>query len=326
MPKCIEFFSLNIQSFHQCVNTYSLYSKLFNCEFNISFGFPRSDICDTCEKQPVEIKVAELNGNEDIVKQKKLENELHLRKADVFNLQLKEATKSPLARVIDGDTAVIAMDFQKNLPLPLTGVSQKFYKRQLWLYNFCILDCIHENATMYLYAEHYVGKGPNEVISCLDQYLSTLPATTKNLKIFADNCFSQNKNKYIVAYLQCLVHQKLEKIQVFYPLLGHSRLLCDRDFARIEKRRKRKDRVIKPSEWVNEIKNTDILNPFQIAYVEHPLTDDLSNDGIPVIKVKDCKKKFDLFLRPPKGIATIRGLLFQRGQQPMCRFSMTGAV
>ena len=190
---------------------YSLYSKLFICEFNISFGFPRSGICDTCEKQQVEIKAAELNGNED-VKQKKLENELHLRKADVFNLQLKEAIKSPLARVTDGDTAVIAMDFQKNLPLPLTGVSQEFYERQLWLHNFCIHDCIHENATMYLYAEHYAGKGPNEVISCLDHYLSTLPATTKNLKIFADNCFSQNKNKYIVAYLQCLIYQKLEKI------------------------------------------------------------------------------------------------------------------
>ena len=140
-----------------------------------------------------------------------MENELHLRKADVFNLQLKEATKSPLARVIDGDTAVIAMDFQKIFPLPLTGVSQEFYKRQLWLCNFCIHDCIYENATMYLHAEHYAGKGPNEVISCLDHFLSTLPATTKNLKIFAGNCLSQNKNKYIVAYLhlQCLVHQKL---------------------------------------------------------------------------------------------------------------------
>ena len=177
---------------------------------------------------------------------------------------------------------------------------------------------------MYLYAEHYAGKGSNEVISCLDHYLSTLPATTKNLKIFAKSCFLRNKNKYIVAYLHCLVHQKLENIQVFYPLPGHSRLPCDRDFARIEKRKRRKDRVIKPSEWVNEIKNTDILNPFQIAYVEHPLTDDLSNDGTPVLKVKDYKKGFDLFLRPPKGIATIRGLLFQKGQQPMCRFSMTG--
>ena len=107
---------------------------------------------------------------------------------------------------------------------------------------------------MHLYVEHHAGKGPNEVISCLDHYLFTLPATTKNLKIFADNCFSQNKNKYIVAYLQCLVHQKLEKFHVFYPLSGRSRLPCDRDFARIEKRRRKKDRVIEPSEWVNEIK------------------------------------------------------------------------
>ena len=74
---------------------YSLHSKLFNYEFNISFGFPRNDICDTCE-----IKAAEV---------------------DLFNLQLKEATKSPLARVIDIDTAVIAPSFNKNI----TGVLQK---------------------------------------------------------------------------------------------------------------------------------------------------------------------------------------------------------
>ena len=149
-----------------------LYEKFLVLVLSLKFNV-------TCEKQQVEIKAAELNGNEDIVKQKKLEIELHLRKADVFNLQLKEATKSPLVRVIDGDTAVIAMDFQKNLPLPLTGVSQEFYKRQLWLHNFCIHDCIHENATMYLYVEHYAGNGPNEMISCLDHYLSTLTSNNK---------------------------------------------------------------------------------------------------------------------------------------------------
>ena len=60
-----------------------LYSKLFNYEFNVSFGFSRSDICDTCEKQQVQIEAAELIGNKDVVKQKILENELHLRKANV---------------------------------------------------------------------------------------------------------------------------------------------------------------------------------------------------------------------------------------------------
>ena len=144
-------------------------------------------------------------------------NELHLRKADVFNLQLKEATKSPLARVIDNDTAVIAMDFQKNLPLPLTGVSQEFYKRQLWLYNFCFHNCIHKNATMYLYAEHYPGKGPNEVISCLDHYLSTLPATTKNFKILKFKFFIHFRDIAdcpVIATLLVLKNEEEEKIEL----------------------------------------------------------------------------------------------------------------
>ena len=93
---------------------YFLYSKLFNYEFNISFGFPRSDICDnTCEKQQVEIKAAELNGNEDIVKQKnwKMCCTYVKQMCLICNVPRKEAIKSLLATVIDGDTAVIAMDF-----------------------------------------------------------------------------------------------------------------------------------------------------------------------------------------------------------------------
>ena len=95
---------------------------------------------------------------------------------------------------------------------------------------------------MYLYAEHFAAKGPNEVISCLDNYISGLPLTTKKIIIFMDNCFSQNKNRYIFAYLQSIVHKSvsLEEAYVMYPLPGHSRMPCDRDFGRIEKRRRKK--------------------------------------------------------------------------------------
>ena len=120
-----------------------------------------------------------------------------------------------------------------------------------------------------------------------------------------------------------MIHKNLEKIEVLYPLSGHSRLPCDRDFAHIEKNR-RKVRVVKPSEWVNLIKETDISNPFQTVFVEHPLTDDMTHDGTPVVEVKDFKKGFDPFLRPPSGIATMIGLLFRRGQNPRCRYSITG--
>ena len=73
------------------------------------------------------------------------------------------------------------------------------------------------------------------------------------------------------------------------------------------------------SEWVNLIRETDRSNPFRVVYVEHPLTDDMLDDGTPIVKVKDCKKAFDQVLRPPGGISGIRGLLLQRGKEPMCR-------
>ena len=122
-----------------------------------------------------------------------------------------------------------------------------------------------------------------------------------------------------------MIYKNLEEIEVLYPLSGHSRLPCDCDFAHIEKnRRRRKGRVAKPSELVNLIENTDISNTFQTVFVEHPLTDDMTHDGTPVVEVKDFKKGFDPFLRPPSGIATMRGLLLRRGQNPRCRYSMMG--
>ena len=42
------------------------------------------------------------------------------------------------------------MDYQKNLPLPLTGVGQEYFKRQLWIHNFCIHDMANDTATMKL--------------------------------------------------------------------------------------------------------------------------------------------------------------------------------
>ena len=110
----------------------------------------------------------------------------------MFNTQIIEATDNARR---DGDTAVLAMDFEKNLPLPLTGVGQEYYKRQVWLHNLCIHNTVNEQATVYLYAEHYAGKGPNDVISCLHHHISRLPATVNQIILFADNCFSQNKNR-----------------------------------------------------------------------------------------------------------------------------------
>ena len=107
---------------------YWLYNEIFNTEFNISFGYPRSDVCDTCERQQVEIKAAERDNNAAEIRRLKTANELHLRKAEVFNVQLQEVTEKAKSQ---DDVVVLVMDYQKNLPLPLTGISQEYYETAL---------------------------------------------------------------------------------------------------------------------------------------------------------------------------------------------------
>lgn len=143
---------------------------------------------------------------------------------------------------------------------------------------------------------------------------------------YYNNCFSQNKNRFIFAYFQKTVHShpSLKEINIKYPIPGHSRMPCDRDFGRIEKKRRKKDRVILPSEWVSLIKSTDQQKPFKIVYVEHPLTDDMQPDGTPVVKVKDFKSALDSITRPVNGISLFRGARFVKGEFPQSRNSMTG--
>lgn len=170
-----------------------LYRDIFNYEFNLSFGYPRSDICDKCEKLTADIKSVQAGGDNGKAQELNAEHELHIRKADVFNVQMREDAEAAKSA---GNADVICMDFEKNLPLPLTGIGQEYYKRQLWLHNLCVHSMASDKApNMYLYAEHYAGKDPNDVIACLNHYIEDLPDHISKLTIFADNCFSQNKNR-----------------------------------------------------------------------------------------------------------------------------------
>ena len=43
---------------------YWLYEDIFNHEFNVSFGYPRSDVCDKCELFTAQIKAGERDGDQ----------------------------------------------------------------------------------------------------------------------------------------------------------------------------------------------------------------------------------------------------------------------
>jgi len=47
-------------------------------------------------------------------------------------------------------------------------------------------------------------------------------------------------------------------------------------------------------------------------------------EGTPIVRVHDYKTAYNLLIKAPTGISTIRGLLFKRDQIPLSRLSMTG--
>lgn len=111
--------------------SYEKFRQIFNEDFNISFGQPRKDICSTCEKNNILKEAAVANNN--IQEKINLERaqELHLRKSEVFLKRISTTEKEQNETKLS-----ICMDFQKNLPLPVTNVSDEYYLRQLYLHNF----------------------------------------------------------------------------------------------------------------------------------------------------------------------------------------------
>lgn len=232
-----------------------VFAKIFNYQYNIGFGFPRSDKCEKCETLHVKIQATDPNSFEELLDLLSQQEE-HWHNADVFYDEMKKEKIDQLGP----DEHCICFDYQKNLPLPVTNVTAEYFLSQLWLYNFCIHDMKTNQSTMFLYSEHYANKGSNETTSCIKYYIEhILPANCKKLIIFCDNSFAQNKNRFMFLILQAICEARNMEVIMRYPIPGHSRLRCDADFGLIEKRRKSTDKFSFPSEYVKIIKDSQQL-------------------------------------------------------------------
>ncbi len=132
----------------------------------------------------------------------KLEFEKHHSESQEF-YKIKQKIKTLVKDNIN--VCAISLDYEKNLPLPVTNVSSEYYMRQLWIQNFCIHTFKDKSAEMYLYSEHYAGKGPNEMISFINFYIEKLDPNIRIFYIFCDNAFFQCKNRYNWLYFHSLI-------------------------------------------------------------------------------------------------------------------------
>jgi hypothetical protein len=256
----------------------SSYRAIFQQCYNIGFGYPRTDTCSKCDETRVNLeqlrnklanlkqsnadRIASVNAE---IRSFEIQQELHLRKAQTFYTRKKQAGK--YAQKFHTFEA-LCIDFQKNLSVPNITTNDIYYKRQLSYYLFNIHSLSTQDVYFFAYDQTVGGKGSNEVTSILFEYISHyLNPSVKNLIIFCDSCSGQNKNYTFIRFLYHMVHNtdRLESVQVVFPIRGHSYMECDRDMGLVNQ----KSEVEVPSEWAEVLRHSRAKpTPFNVVEIE----------------------------------------------------------
>ena len=235
-----------------------LYRKIFNTEFNFGFGYPRSDTCEKCDQLKLAIEAAQSVEEQTELQKEQAE---HQEKASQGYQFLHSDSKRSER---DPESLVIAFDLEQNLPVPTLTHSSMFYLRQLWVYNFGIHLCSDHSAVMCMWNECIAGRGSNEIVSCLFDFLVNNKPNVKRLTCYSDSCFGQNKNTQILCFWEWLIWKGcFTRIDHKYLVRGHTYLPCDRDFALIEKR-KPSAVIHLPDDWEKIVKEARPSKPFSI--------------------------------------------------------------
>jgi len=171
-----------------------LYRKIFNEEFNLSFGDPRSDTCEMCDLLNVTIRGCMHDDD-----RTKLQEELATHEAQAsqgYQILHADADGTRGTR----NQAIITFDLMQNLPVPTLTHGSMYYSRQLWVYNFGIHNATTGATDMYTWNEAITSRGADEVCSCIKEYLDTLPSHIKKLTLFFNSCFRQNQNFQVILF------------------------------------------------------------------------------------------------------------------------------
>ena len=247
-----------------------VYRRVFNTEFNLGFGLPRTYTCATCNRLNLAI-----SSNPDGSRAQADKLQMHQEKADQGYQSMRSDQKAAIsswsgksrilgeAHFCSKDAIdMISFDFQQNPPTPTLHHNYVFYARQLWTYNFGIHDCVTGKGFMYMWNETVVKRGPSEDASCLQKFLETNRTGAKSLVAYSDGCGGQNKNLTILG-LYCELHRN-GTYNVINLSRGHTFLKNDTDFAQIEKR-KASATIHLPEDWCQVVREANRQNPFKVV-------------------------------------------------------------
>ncbi len=233
--------------------SYWLYFTVFRTEFNLAFGSPKTDVCSFCYRMKNALKLEKEQSRKGELK---MELDMHRRKQAAF-------FKAVGLQVVDPTVMTICFDLMQTQPLPKTNISESFYSRQIWQYIFGVI--VHygkgtpqnrDDIYFYTWGEHEMGRGSNEIVSCLYHFLRhNLPAGIRKVRLFSDSCAGQNKNRNMLAMLQSYSIEGNITFEYYFPIRGHSYLPADRAFGRVEKLLRKRETILTPQEYHAILRN-----------------------------------------------------------------------
>ena len=159
------------------------------------------------------------------------------------------------SRKPDSKVLHLTMDFAENVYLPYQHrqASQRFFLTGLKFDLFGISNDSFPAQVIYGLTE---GHWPNEktantVCSMLNHFLHTPAFVHGNkaapliMRLTADNCTGQNKNRWIIWYLSFLtIIGRFDEIDLSFLVSGHTKNMCDARFALVKRSMRSKEALI----------------------------------------------------------------------------------
>lgn len=229
------------------------FRMILNTRFNLGFGSPRVDVCSTCLQFNEKLKSAD---SEDLKTQLMAEKTVHKRRAKAFFSMFKDGNPN---------IKIISFDCQKNMVLPKIPDQSTYYSRQLYFYNFTVVEgnsktkLTPQNVFSYCWTEEQFAKDANLISSAVYHRLchTEIPQQCTTLRLMADGCAGQNKNTMLIAMISKWLVQNapahIKVVEIVFPVVGHSFLPADRVFARIEKELRKVENIISPNEYLKVV-------------------------------------------------------------------------
>ena len=87
---------------------------------------------------------------------------------------------------------------------------------------------------MFVWSESIAGRGADEICSGLRLFLHAIPLETRQLTLYSDSCFGQNKNVQVICFWNQRILERFDQIYHKFFFRGHTHLPNDRDFSHIE--------------------------------------------------------------------------------------------